>query len=133
MSYDPNIAIALLLGSFAVFIICKLPITFALISSPMLAMFYMQLPPVAMVQQMAKAIDSFSLMAIPFFILAGNLMNRLQQTSHSRLEVLVDPMQTITVDTDAYVFHSRQDGDQRQLDVIQKTRRLDLFDRLPQG
>ena len=36
---DPNIAIAILLGSFAVLIICKLPITFALISSTMLTMF----------------------------------------------------------------------------------------------
>lgn len=74
MTYDPNIAIAILLGSFAVLVICRLPITFALITSTMCAMFYMQLPPVAMVQQMAKAIDSFSLMAIPFFILAGEIM-----------------------------------------------------------
>ena len=71
---DPNIAIAILLGSFAVLIICKLPITFALISSTMLTMFYLGMPPVAMVQQMAKAIDSFSLMAVPFFIFAGEIM-----------------------------------------------------------
>ena len=71
---DPNIAIAILLGSFAVMIICKLPITFALISSTMLTMFYLGMPPVAMVQQMAKAIDSFSLMAVPFFIFAGEIM-----------------------------------------------------------
>ena len=71
---DPNIAIAILLGSFAIMIICKLPITFGLIASTMLTMFYMQMPPVAMVQQMAKAIDSFSLMAVPFFIFAGEIM-----------------------------------------------------------
>ena len=71
---NTTIAILILLCSFGVMIICKLPITFALISSTMLTMFYLQMPPVAMVQQMAKAIDSFSLMAVPFFILAGEIM-----------------------------------------------------------
>ena len=49
---DPNIAIIILLGSFAILTICKLPVTFALVASTMLATFYLGLPPVAMVQQM---------------------------------------------------------------------------------
>ncbi|MBE6907959.1 MAG: TRAP transporter large permease [Ruminococcaceae bacterium] len=71
---DMNLAIAILLGSFFIFVICKMPITFALAASTSLTMFYLGIPLMAMVQQMAKAINSFSLMAIPFFILAGEIM-----------------------------------------------------------
>ena len=71
---ETTIAILILLCSFAVFMVGKLPIPFALISSTMLTMFYLGMPPVSMVQQMAKSIDSFSLMAVPFFILAGEIM-----------------------------------------------------------
>lgn len=69
-----NLAILLLLGSFFIFIICKMPITFALAASTSMTMLYLGIPLMAMVQQMAKAINSFSLMAIPFFILAGEIM-----------------------------------------------------------
>ncbi len=71
---DMNLAVAILLGSFFIFIICKMPITFALAASTSITMFYLGIPLMAMVQQMAKAINSFSLMAIPFFILAGEIM-----------------------------------------------------------
>lgn len=71
---DLNLAIFILLGSFFLFIICKMPITFALTASTALTMFYLGIPLMAMVQQMAKAINSFSLMAIPFFVLAGEIM-----------------------------------------------------------
>ena len=37
-------------------------------------MLYCNIPLMAMAQQMSKAINSFSLMAIPFFILAGEIM-----------------------------------------------------------
>lgn len=69
-----SLAVLILLGTFAVFIICRLPITFALMSSTMITMFYLDLPLMTMIQQMAKAVNSFSLMAIPFFILAGEIM-----------------------------------------------------------
>ena len=72
--YDVNIAIAILLGVFAVMILCKLPITFALASSSVLTALYMGLPMMSVIQQMAKSVNSFSLMAIPFFILAGEIM-----------------------------------------------------------
>ena len=71
---DMNLAIAILIGSFFIFVICKMPITFALAASTSLTMIYLGIPLMAMVQQMAKAINSFSLMAIPFFILAGEIM-----------------------------------------------------------
>lgn len=70
-----NFAIALLLGSFFIMIICKMPITFSLAISTGLTMLYMQIPPMALIQQMAKSVNSFSLMAIPFFILAGEIMS----------------------------------------------------------
>ena len=72
--FDTNIAIALLLGVFGVMVLFKLPITFALASSSVITVLYMQLPLMSTVQQMAKSVNSFSLMAIPFFILAGEIM-----------------------------------------------------------
>lgn len=72
--FDQNTAIALLLGTFFLFIICRLPITFALAASTAITMLYVHIPPMSLVQQMSKSINSFSLMAIPFFILAGEIM-----------------------------------------------------------
>lgn len=73
--FDPSIAIALLLGIFALLIIIKVPMVFALAAATTVTMIYTGIPLMAMVQQMAKAIDSFSLMAVPFFILAGEIMS----------------------------------------------------------
>ncbi|AEE16158.1 TRAP transporter large permease [Treponema brennaborense] len=72
--YDPSIAIWLLLGSFVVFVICKMPVVFALAVSSCITMLYMGIPLMAFIQQMGKAVNSFSLMAIPFFVFAGELM-----------------------------------------------------------
>jgi tripartite ATP-independent transporter DctM subunit len=69
-----SIAIALLLGSFVVFILCKMPVTFALAVSSCLTLAYKGIPLMAFIQQMAKSVDSFSLMAIPFFVLSGEIM-----------------------------------------------------------
>jgi tripartite ATP-independent transporter DctM subunit len=73
--FDPTIAIALLIGIFAILIILKIPMVFALAASTAVAMIYTGIPLMAMVQQMAKSINSFSLMAVPFFILAGEIMS----------------------------------------------------------
>ena len=72
--FDQNIAIALLFGTFFLFIICRVPITFALAGSTAISMLYTHVPLMSLVQQMSKSINSFSLMAIPFFILAGEIM-----------------------------------------------------------
>ena len=72
--FDANTAIALLFGTFFLFIICRIPITFALAGSTALTMLYVNVPLMSLVQQMSKSINSFSLMAIPFFILAGEIM-----------------------------------------------------------
>ena len=72
--FDVDTAIALLFGSFFLFLLIRLPITFALAGSTAIAMLYTSVPLMSLVQQMSKSINSFSLMAIPFFILAGDIM-----------------------------------------------------------
>ncbi len=74
MIFDVNTAIAILFISFFLFILLRLPITFALAGSTAITMLYVGVPLMSLVQQMSKSINSFSLMAIPFFILAGEIM-----------------------------------------------------------
>lgn len=71
-----TVGIILLLGIFVGLTILKTPIPIALITSTAITMAYLGLPLMTTVQQMAKQIDSFSLMAVPFFILAGEIMGR---------------------------------------------------------
>ncbi len=72
--FSQTLAIWLLLGTFVVFIVCRMPVTFALAVSSCITLAYMGIPLMAFIQQMGKAINSFSLMAIPFFVLAGEIM-----------------------------------------------------------
>lgn len=69
-----SIAIMLLIGIFLGLIIVKVPVPISLMASTAVTMLYLDLPLMTMVQQMAKSINSFSLMAVPFFILAGEIM-----------------------------------------------------------
>ncbi|NLZ54912.1 MAG: TRAP transporter large permease [Thermoanaerobacteraceae bacterium] len=66
---------ALLFGSFFLLLAVGVPIGVSLGCAAILAVvFGMNVPLVIVSQTMFKGIDSFPLMAIPFFILAGNLM-----------------------------------------------------------
>jgi tripartite ATP-independent transporter DctM subunit len=67
-------AIILLLGSFAVLVLLRVPIAFTLGISAVLTAFYLDLPLAIMAQGMVRGINSFALLAIPFFILAGEIM-----------------------------------------------------------
>lgn len=67
-------AILLLIGSLLVFLFFRVPIAFSLGLSSMLTAIYMKVPALVITQQMVKGINSFSLLAIPFFILAGEIM-----------------------------------------------------------
>ncbi|WP_163538629.1 TRAP transporter large permease [Gracilibacillus sp. YIM 98692] len=67
--------IAILLGSFAILLILRVPIALTLIISSLLTGIYMELDPAAIMQRMVGGLNSFSLLAIPFFILAGEIMN----------------------------------------------------------
>jgi len=74
---DSNtMAILILLGVFFGLLIIKVPITFALGLSATVTALYMQIPLMSIVQQIAKGISSFSLITIPFFILAGEIMGQ---------------------------------------------------------
>jgi tripartite ATP-independent transporter DctM subunit len=74
MNYDASTAIVLLLGSFFLLIILRLPVIFAMCASTILTMLYTGTNMMTMMQRMASSINSFSLLAIPFFLLAGEIM-----------------------------------------------------------
>ena len=53
-----------------------LPVAIAMAGSALLYILYSgNLPPFVVIHRMVSGIDSFPLLAVPFFILAGNLMN----------------------------------------------------------
>ncbi len=74
--FDLNLAIALLLGSFIVLLLIRVPISFSLIFSSLITATYLKIPLMAVVQQMVQGVRSFSLLAIPFFIIAGEMMSQ---------------------------------------------------------
>jgi len=62
---------------FVILLALGMPIAFSLLIGAMVFLFASpRIPMVLLPQQMYTAIDSFPLMAIPFFLLAGSLMNR---------------------------------------------------------
>ncbi len=73
---DPGIATVLLLGSFVVMLLLQIPITFALAVASVVTAVYLDIPLMAIVQQMVQGVRSFSLLAIPFFIIAGEMMGQ---------------------------------------------------------
>lgn len=73
---NTSIAIAILLGSFAVLLMLRMPISFTLGISSVLTALYLGLPLATLFQRMVNGVQSFSLLAIPFFILAGEIMGQ---------------------------------------------------------
>jgi|SRR5699024_1838664 len=67
--------ISILIGSFALLLIIGVPISFSIGLSGILSIIYIGTPLPVIAQKFISGIDSFSLIAIPLFILAGNLMN----------------------------------------------------------
>ncbi len=71
--------ILMLFGSFFVMLALSVPISFAIAISTLFTIM-MTLPVdsalTVVTQKMASGLDNFALLAIPFFILAGNIMNR---------------------------------------------------------
>ena len=65
---------AILVGSFILLVAIRVPIAFSLGISAILAALYEGVPLSALATRMADGLNSFSLMAIPFFILAGQIM-----------------------------------------------------------
>jgi tripartite ATP-independent transporter DctM subunit len=64
----------LLVGSLTLALMAGVPLGFALLLSSLLVIWVEQLPSALMVQQMFNGINAFTLLALPFFFLAGNVM-----------------------------------------------------------
>jgi tripartite ATP-independent transporter DctM subunit len=64
----------LLLGSFLCLMIIRVPIAFSLGISSLITCLYSGIPLTPLAQRMVASLDSFPLMTIPFFILAGHIM-----------------------------------------------------------
>ena len=73
---DTTIAIAIMLGSFVLLLMLRMPISFTLGISSVLTALYLNIPLATLFQRMVSGIQSFSLLAIPFFILAGEIMGQ---------------------------------------------------------
>lgn len=71
-----TVGISLLLGSFFLLLLIRVPIAFSLGLSAMITALYLKVPALVITQQMVKGINSFSLVAIPFFIVAGEIMGQ---------------------------------------------------------
>ncbi len=74
-----NIGILILVTSFIVFLILRIPVAFAIGLSALLTIVVSMpfIPSVTtLAQRMATSLGSFTLSAIPFFILAGQVMNK---------------------------------------------------------
>ncbi|MGG1552797.1 TRAP transporter large permease [Paenibacillus ferrarius] len=68
-------AIAILLISFVVLIVLRFPISITLAGSTLITLIYLDIPWVVVGQRMIQGINSFPLLTIPFFILAGQIMS----------------------------------------------------------
>lgn len=68
-------ALAILFGSLLALMLLRVPIAFSLALSSFAYILYSGLPPVLLMHNMVNGMDSFPLLSIPFFILAGALMN----------------------------------------------------------
>jgi tripartite ATP-independent transporter DctM subunit len=68
--------IYLMLGLFCIFMVLGLPIGYCMGLAAILAILYDgQLPVLILAQQFYEALDNFSLLAVPLFVLAGELMS----------------------------------------------------------
>lgn len=66
----------LLIGSFLLLMVIGLPVAISMASASLLyIVFYNVAPDIIAAQRLIAGVESFPLLAVPFFILAGNLMN----------------------------------------------------------
>ena len=83
--------LTILFGTLFVLLLLGVPVAFSLGIASISTMLYLDIPPIVAFQRMAAGMNVFALMAIPFFIYAGELMNqsgiaeRLIRFAHSLL------------------------------------------------
>ncbi|OSP56007.1 TRAP transporter large permease [Pseudoruegeria sp. SK021] len=72
----PGEVAAILFGTFALLVVLRVPVAFAL-GLAVVPVFFIdpRLTPVLLMREMFKSYNSFVLLAVPFFLLAANLMN----------------------------------------------------------
>ena len=68
--------IAILFGVFALLLIIGVPVAFSIAAATLATLVYIGVPPIVVVQQVASGFGKVSLLAIPLFIFAGELMLR---------------------------------------------------------
>jgi tripartite ATP-independent transporter DctM subunit len=71
-----DMELSILFGVFAFLLLIGTPIAFCLGAASLATILYMDLPPAVIFQQMNSGMNAFAMMAIPFFIYAGDLMIR---------------------------------------------------------
>jgi tripartite ATP-independent transporter DctM subunit len=74
MMPDQTTAIWILGLSFVILLILRFPVALTLVASSLLTLWYLDIPLVVVGQQMIQGITVYSLMAIPFFILTGQIL-----------------------------------------------------------
>src|SRR5699024_3094320 len=67
--------LVLLLMTFFILVFIRVPIAFALGISSIITIIYLDLPFTSVINQFYTGIDNFTLLAVPFFLLLGGLMN----------------------------------------------------------
>lgn len=70
---DP-VAIAILFGAFALLLVLRVPIALAIAAAAIATAYYLGIPLPTVGQRMVAGLNNFTLLAIPFFILAGEIM-----------------------------------------------------------
>ncbi|MEM5500320.1 TRAP transporter large permease [Ahrensia kielensis] len=81
MIISTGIACALLVGGFLFLIFIRVPVAFALgLATIPIVVFDVRLTPFIIIDRMFQSYNSFILLAVPFFLLAANLMNSGQIT-----------------------------------------------------
>ncbi|MCB1803683.1 MAG: TRAP transporter large permease subunit, partial [Candidatus Competibacteraceae bacterium] len=68
-------ALTILFVSLLVMLIAGVPVAVALGGASLIYILLDDLPPTVLIHTMINGVDSFPLLAVPFFILAGHLMN----------------------------------------------------------
>ncbi len=106
--------LALLFGVFLVLLVLGVPVAVAMLCSSVINLFYIGLPGIIAAQRMVDSINSFPLLAVPFFILAGVIMNQAGLTQRlvllSRAYVGHRPGGTAQVNVLASIFFSGISG-----------------------
>ncbi|OSQ35438.1 TRAP transporter large permease [Thalassospira mesophila] len=68
-------SLAIMFILLAVLLVCGAPVAVALAGSSLAYLFIAGMPPITMLHNMINGVNSFPLLAVPFFIMAGHLMN----------------------------------------------------------